>query len=233
MQKFYVIGTPIGNLEDITLRALRILKEVDYVVAEDTRVTKKLLGRYDIKKPIISFHARSGESKMEEVFDLVREGKVLALVTDAGTPGISDPGSFLVSKLRENFPDLKIAPVPGASALTAAISVSGLDLKDFRFYGFLPHKKGREKIFSEIALSRKSSVFYESPHRIMKTLRFLADILSPEREIFLARELTKIFEETFSGSAKSACEYFEKNKEKQKGEFVLVTGPEKKKAESI
>ena len=152
MLKFYVIGTPIGNMEDITYRAVRILSEVDLILCEDTRVTKNLLNKYGIKKETLSFHSQSKLSKTDKVLELIKEGKTLALVSDAGTPTISDPGSILVSKIKISFSEVEIIAVPGASAVTSALSISGLPASDFTFLGFLPHKKGRETLFKEIAI---------------------------------------------------------------------------------
>ncbi|MDO8564391.1 MAG: 16S rRNA (cytidine(1402)-2'-O)-methyltransferase, partial [bacterium] len=173
MSTLYIVGTPIGNLEDITLRALRVLKEVDVILCEDTRMTARLLARYEISKPLKSYHEHSKVSRIDEIVALLEQGKDLALVTDAGTPGISDPGSLLVSKIREALPEVKIETIPGPSALTAALSVAGVPASDFLFLGFLPHKKGRETLFKEIAASERAVVFYESPHRILKTLESL------------------------------------------------------------
>ena len=176
MPTFYVIATPIGNLEDITLRALRVLKEADIILCEDTRVTKKLLQKYDVKKPTISYHARSGLAKVEKIFALLEEGKHLALVSDAGTPCISDPGSLLISKVRGRFGgEVRIEPIPGPSALTAALSAAGVPASEFLFLGFLPHKKGRETLFREIRGAERTVVFYESPHRLEKTFEALAE----------------------------------------------------------
>ena len=221
-QIFYVVATPIGNLEDITLRAVRILGEVDCVLCEDTRETRKLLQKFDIKTPMLSFHSQSNEGKFEQVFALLEDGKSLALVTDAGTPGISDPGSELVSRVRERFPELPIVTVPGASALTAALSISGLPSSDFMFLGFLPHKKGRETLFKEIVASERTVAFYESPHRLLKTLTSLAGSLVSTRRIIVMRELTKIYEEVFQGSPQEALDFFLKNEGKVRGEFVVV-----------
>ena len=171
MPKLYIVATPIGNLEDITLRALRVLKEVDMILCEDTRVTKKLLNHYDIKTPTMSYHAHSKLSRVEKIFELIRVGKDLALVSDAGTPTISDPGVLLVQQVREEFGnEVDIVAIPGPSALVSALSVGGITSAQFTFYGFLPHKKGRETIFKEIADSKRTSVFYESPHRLLKTI---------------------------------------------------------------
>jgi 16S rRNA (cytidine1402-2'-O)-methyltransferase len=222
-----VVGTPIGNLEDVTLRALRILKEADVIFCEDTRVTKRLLGKYDIGTRTTSLNARTEHAKIGSVMGALREGKKIALVTDAGTPGISDPGGLVVSVIREKMPEVKIEAIPGPSALATALSVAGVPVADFVFLGFLPHKKGRQTLFREIAESKRAVIFYESPHRIMKTLSSLAELFSNSRElenrqIVVARELTKIYEEIVRGNAKETLDYFEKNEEKQKGEFVVI-----------
>ena len=230
MTTLYIVATPIGNLEDITLRALRILKEVDLVLCEDTRVTKKLLTRYDIHTPTLSYHARSGDTKVAKIIELLEEGKNLALVSDAGTPTISDPGAFLVSAVREHFRDtgeghaVCIVAVPGPSALTAALSVAGVTGSDFLFLGFLPHKKGRETLFTEIARSERIVVFYESPHRILKTLMSLGEHAG-ERRIIIVRELTKIYEEVLSGTAAELRERLIADQQKQRGEFVVIVAP--------
>ncbi len=224
MKNFYVIATPIGNLEDITLRALRLFKEVDLILCEDTRVTGKLLSKYEIKTSTMSYHAHSKIQKIDKIIEMIEDGKTLALVSDAGTPTISDPGSLLVSKLREHFGDtLKIVAVPGPSALVSALSISGLSSDEFTFLGFLPHKKGRETLFKEIADSKRVVVFYESPHRILKALEKMA-ILIPERKIVIAREITKIFEELVSGTPKEVQDYFVNNPSKVRGEFVVMVG---------
>lgn len=226
MPTLYIIATPIGNLEDITLRALRVLKEVDVILCEDTRTTQKLLQKYDIATPTLSYHSHSGLAKVEKIFELLEGGKNLALVSDAGTPTISDPGVLLVSQVKEKFGnDVAIVPVPGPSAVIAALSASGLPSSDFLFLGFLPHKKGRETLFKEIALSKRTTVFYESPHRILKTLESLKKHLGDNRKIVLARELTKIYEEIVTGTAQELLMYFEKNKNKVKGEFVVMVDP--------
>jgi 16S rRNA (cytidine1402-2'-O)-methyltransferase len=221
-QTFYVVATPIGNLEDMTLRAVRILGEVDCVLCEDTRETRKLLQKFDIKTPTLSFHSQSSEGKFDQVFALLEEGQSLALVTDAGTPGISDPGSELVARTRERFPKLPIVTIPGASALTAALSIAGLPSSDFLFLGFLPHKKGRETLFKEMAASDRTVAFYESPHRLLKTLESLVKFIEPTRRVIVTRELTKIYEELVQGSPADVLEFFTKNEGKVRGEFVLV-----------
>ncbi|MBI2476406.1 MAG: 16S rRNA (cytidine(1402)-2'-O)-methyltransferase [Candidatus Taylorbacteria bacterium] len=227
MGTLFVVGTPIGNLEDVTLRALRVLKEVDVILCEDTRVTKRLLEKYQIQgKQLATYNDKKSGLRIEKIVELLQEGKNLALVTDAGTPGISDPGSLLVSKIREALPDVTIVPIPGANAAVAALSAAGVPASDFLFLGFLPHKKGRETLFKEIAASKRTVVFYESPHRILKTLESLKTHLevSPpsERKVVIARELTKIHEEVVSGMPAELLEFFKINPEKARGEFVVI-----------
>ncbi|HBB49473.1 TPA: 16S rRNA (cytidine(1402)-2'-O)-methyltransferase [Candidatus Nomurabacteria bacterium] len=222
MSKFYVVATPIGNLGDITLRAIETLKDVDLILCEDTRETKKILDKYGIVKPTMSYHAQSKLSKTDKIFELLEEGKNLALVSDAGTPGISDPGALLVSKIKEYLSDsVDVIPIPGPSAIIAALSASGLPTHEFTFLGFLPHKKGRETLFKEIAISERTMVFYESPHRILKTLESLVKFC-PDKKVCVARELTKIYEEFKTGTPAEILEYLNKNKEKQRGEFTVI-----------
>ena len=222
MSKLFIVATPIGNLKDISLRALRVLKEVDLILCEDTRETKKLLDKYGIKKELLSYHSHSKLSKVEKIFELLGEGKNLALVSDAGTPGISDPGTVLVSKIKEKFGEnVQVIPIPGATALITALSASGLATHEFTFLGFLPHKKGRETLFKEIAGVKRTMVFYESPHRILKTLESLIKFC-PNKKVCLARELTKIYEEFKTGSPAELLEYLKQNPEKQRGEFVVI-----------
>src|SRR3989338_1625829 len=228
MAILYIVATPIGNLEDITLRALNILKNVDGVICEDTRMTARLLNKYEIKKPLISYNAHSTEAKSEQLIGLLEERKNLALVTDAGTPGISDPGCLIVKEVRDHFKkgEVTVMPIPGASALTAALSASGLPSSDFLFLGFLPHKKGRQTLFKEIADSERTVVFYESPHRILKTLEALNIHLEAElpsnRKVVVARELTKVFEEIVSGTPEEVLNYFKGHPEKVRGELVVM-----------
>ncbi|MCU0660360.1 MAG: 16S rRNA (cytidine(1402)-2'-O)-methyltransferase [Candidatus Pacebacteria bacterium] len=223
MATLYIVATPIGNLEDITFRSVSILKNVDLILCEDTRTTKKLLTTYAIPTHTASYNSRSTEGKRELIFSLLEEGKDIALVSDAGTPCISDPGVLIVSQVRARFGDtVKIVPIPGASALVTALSGSGIPASEFVFLGFLPHKKGRETLFSEIATASRTVVFYESPHRIEKTLASLVIHLSLDRTVVIARELTKVFEEFVSGDAVTVAEYFKKNKIKVKGEFVVI-----------
>ena len=231
MANLYVVGTPIGNLEDITLRAIRVLGEVDLILCEDTRTSKTLLNKYEIKTPTMSFHAHSGLAKIDKIIEMLKEGKNLALITDAGTPAISDPGSMLVSKVREELgEDVSIRAVPGPSALTSALSIVGLPDHQFTFLGFLPHKKGRETIFSKITdASKESFVFYESTHRIEKTLESLNKHFkendTSDRKIYLARELTKFFEECLIGSAEELIQRIKDDSNKLRGEFVVIVSP--------
>lgn len=222
MTKFYVVATPIGNMGDITLRALEMLKNVDLILCEDTRNTRKILEKYEIKTPTMSYHAQSKLSKIDKIFELLEAGKNLALVSDAGTPTISDPGAILISKIKEKFEgEVQVIPIPGATALIAALSASGLPTHEFTFLGFLPHKKGRETIFREITEAKRTMVFYESPHRILKTLESLAKFC-PNKKVCLARELTKIYEEFKIGNPAELLQYLQKNPEKQKGEFTVL-----------
>jgi 16S rRNA (cytidine1402-2'-O)-methyltransferase len=226
MSKFYVVATPIGNMGDITFRAIEMLKSVDLILCEDTRVTKRLLDKYSINKPTMSYHAQSKLSKTDKIFELLKEGKDLALVSDAGTPGISDPGAMLVSQIKEHYPigktyGVEIIPIPGATAVITALSAAGFPTHEFTFLGFLPHKKGRETLFKEIANAKRTMVFYESPHRILKTLKALQKFC-PDKKVCLARELTKIYEEFKTGSPKELEEYLLKNPIKQKGEFTVL-----------
>jgi len=225
MGSLYIVATPIGNLEDISLRALRVLKEVDFVLAEDTRVTKKLLNYYKITVPTVSYHQHSGPEKMQEIFQLLSRGKNLALVTDAGTPGISDPGNELISFLLKNNPETTIVPIPGPSALAAMASIAGVSMDRFLFLGYPPHKKRRKKFFEEVAQSQYPVIFYESPHRILKTLGELNEILrkvatARNHSIVVGRELTKQFETVYRGTIQGVLEQLQVGK--VRGEFVVV-----------
>jgi len=231
MSILYVVGTPIGNLEDLTLRALRILKEVDYVLCEDTRVTRKLLDHYEIKTPTISYHQHSGDLKVDRIIDLLRNRKNLALVTDAGTPGISDPGGKLVSIVRKEFIDsegtdteVKIESVPGPAALTTAVSISGTGLDRFLFLGFLPNKKGRQTMLKEISGSEYPVIVYESKHRIVKLLEELEKFNTNKNpyKVTVCRELTKMFESLYEGSAEEILAELMKDPNNLKGEFVVI-----------
>ncbi|MFZ2831735.1 MAG: 16S rRNA (cytidine(1402)-2'-O)-methyltransferase [Minisyncoccia bacterium] len=223
MATLYIVGTPIGNLEDITLRALRVLKEVDLVLCEDTRVTKRLLSKYEIETPTMSYHAQSKLAKVDKILSLLEEGKNLALVSDAGTPCISDPGMLLVSQVREKFgDDVAVIPIPGPSALVTALSATGISVAEFTFLGFLPHKKGRETLFKEIAESTRVMAFYESPHRIEKALESLEKFCGAERGVIVARELTKIYEEFVRGTIVEVRAHFAENPDRLRGEFVVI-----------
>lgn len=222
----YIVATPIGNLEDITFRAVRTLQEVDLVVCEDTRVTKRLLDHYEIKTQAISFYQnlrKGGATKPVPKLDFLKEelksGKSIALVTDAGTPGISDPGNQLVAVAIEE--QIAVIPVPGASAVTTLASVSGIDMSEFAFLGFPPHKKGRETFFKRAVEFSLPVMYYESPHRVMKNLELLQK-LETEKRIILGRELTKMFEEIVRGTVSETLEYFQQNPGKVKGEFVII-----------
>ena len=231
MSTLSVVATPIGNMDDITLRALKVLSACDIILCEDTRTTKHLLDRHMLSKPTMSYHAHSKISRVAEIIEMLKDGKHLALVSDAGTPGISDPGAELVSNIRTECAneiangEIKIESIPGPSALLAGLSIAGVPCADFTFLGFLPHKKGRETLFREISASERTMVFYESPHRIMKTLESLVEHLNgvlPGKNVSVCRELTKIFEEVVAGSAKEVMNYFEINKDKVRGEFVVI-----------
>ena len=215
----YIVATPIGNLQDITLRALETLKNVDFIACEDTRVTSKLLNHYSIKKPLISYHQHSELKKIDFIVDKLKEGSNIALVTDAGTPGISDPGNILVAEAVKN--NIEIHPIPGSSALASIISIAGIDLQKFLFFGFPPHKKGRETFFKKIINSEYPAIYYESPHRVIKNLELLK-ILECSKRIIIGREITKIFEEVQRGNVDEILSYYQKNKDKIKGEFVVI-----------
>ena len=214
----YIVATPIGNLSDISARALEVLSAVDVILCEDTRVTANLLTRYNIKKETKSYHHHSTDAVINEIIDLLESGKTLACVSDAGTPGISDPGNILVSKVREAIPECQIIPIPGSSAVISALSISGFPTDKFLFLGFPPHKKGRKSFFEEVANAEYTVAFYESNHRIKKCIDELVEILEPERQVMLCRELTKKFETTYSGT----IEQIKAMNISEKGEFVVV-----------
>lgn len=216
----FVVATPIGNLEDITLRALRILGEVDYVLCEDTRVTGKLLAYYELKRPLRRYDAHASQQTHESIIDDLLAGKQLALVSDAGTPGVSDPGVLLVQGVREA--GVRVEVVPGPSAITAAVSLAGIAGNQFTFLGFAPHKKGRETFFRGLATQAVQPViFLESTHRIMKALEQLIATV-PTATVYLARELTKLHETLHVGTAQELLEELQTESVKQKGEFVVI-----------
>jgi 16S rRNA (cytidine1402-2'-O)-methyltransferase len=245
-----MVATPIGNLEDISMRALRLLGEVDFILCEDTRVTRVLLEHYKIKTPTISYHQHSGQSKINEVLALLSQGKTLALVSDAGTPGISDPGGKLVAAALEKFGgEVKIESVPGPSAVTAALSISGIPTDKFIFMGFPPHKKGRQSFIRKIVSSEWPVVVYESKHRIIKFLEELENSVNNKCQmtnqcqnfyprqgandedkkinltsVVVCRELSKMHETVYRGQLESIMEKIKADKNDQKGEFVVIIG---------
>ncbi len=221
MSNLYIVATPIGNLKDITLRALEILKQADVILCEDTRTTKKLLSAYQISKKCIAFHKFSTEREIDSILNLFETYEHVALVSDAGTPAISDPGSLLIKLVREKLPDVSIQGIAGASAITTAISISGLPMAQFTFMGFLPHKKGRQKKLDEALAYKHSVIFYESTHRILKLLEEI-EIRQPERNILICKELTKMHERVMSGTARELLTQIELDPSLQKGEFVLI-----------
>jgi 16S rRNA (cytidine1402-2'-O)-methyltransferase len=220
----YIVATPIGNLGDMTLRAIETLQAVDVVLSEDTRVTGNLLRHFDIKKPLVSFHEHTEGEKASKLIERMKTGESMALVTDAGTPGISDPGNVLVALAARS--EIKIVPIPGASALGAIVSVAGIDMREFLFLGFPPHKKGRQTFFQRLAETEMPVIYYESPHRVIKNLELLME-LAPQKNLVLGRELTKIFEEVARGSVGEVKAYLESKPGKMKGEFTIVAYNEK------
>ena len=218
MSKLYLIPTPIGNLEDITLRALRILKEVNIVLAEDTRTSRKLFSHYDIDTNLAPFHMHNEHKVLQKWIDRIKSGETIALVSDAGTPAISDPGFLLVRECVKN--DIEVDCLPGATAFVPALVNSGLPSDKFVFEGFLPVKKGRQTRLKLLSEEERTIVFYESPHRIVKTLSLFSEYFGEDRKVSVSREISKMFEETKRGSAKEVKEYFEQKK--PKGEFVII-----------
>ena len=217
--RLYIVATPIGNLKDFTFRAIDTLKEVDFVFAEDTRNSIQLMKHYKIETKIDSYHEHNNVKKIPKIINLLNEGKNIALISDAGTPTISDPGYKLIRACIDE--EINIIPIPGASAVTAALSASGLPSDSFFFLGFLPHKKGRKKKISFLKSLDNTIIIFESPHRLLKTLKELRDELG-ERPVVVARELTKLYEEIARGKFESVIEYFESKK--VKGEIVIIIG---------
>ena len=242
MPTLYIVGTPIGNLEDISFRALRVLGEVDFILCEDTRVTKRLLDHYNVKTPTISCHQHTDERKEKEIVKLLAAGKNLALVSDAGTPGISDPGGRLIERaLTELGDDVKIESVPGPSAVTAALSISGIPTDKFVFMGFPPHKKGRQTFIKKVLASEWPVVVYESKHRIIKFLEELKKLNYELRtknyeegdekiknkrltSVVVCRELSKMHETVYRVDLESIMEKIKNNQNDQKGEFTVIIG---------
>ena len=227
MSILYIVATSIGNLKDITFRAIETLKEVDLILCEDTRQTIKLLNHYGISKPLVSYFQHSKISKINYILEQLKQGRKLALVTDAGTPGISDPGGKLIEIILTNLASCTIVPIPGPTALIAALSVSGFPTDKFIFMGFSPAKKGREKFFKKVLESEYSVVFYESVHRILKTLGQLNNLLKTQNsllktKIVVCRELTKKFETIYRGDIDEIISQLNGDKNNLKGEFVVV-----------
>ena len=221
MPALFIVATPIGNLLDFTLRAVNVLKNVDLILCEDTRTTKKLLEHYQIKTPALSYHQHSKIQKIDYIIRILKEGKNLALVSDAGTPGISDPGNKLIAQLNNCLIEqLEITPVPGPSALTAAASISGFPMDRFLFLGFPPAKKKRKRFFEEVINSKYPVIFYESPHRIIRTLKELSSFAGDSLEIVACRELTKKFEQILRGTIKEVLDDLEKSE--IRGEFAVI-----------
>lgn len=226
MAKLYLVPTPIGNLEDITLRAIRILKEVDLILAEDTRTSRPLLNHFEIKTPLQAHHLFNEHEQVERVVEEIKFGKSIALITDAGTPGISDPGFLLVRECIKN--EIEVECLPGATAFVPALVNSGLPCERFCFEGFLPHKKGRQTKLEALVEEERTMIFYESPHRLIKTLTSFAEYFGKERRASVSREISKLFEENKRGTLTELVDYF--NSKTIKGEIVIIVeGREKKK----
>ena len=218
MSKLFIVPTPIGNLKDITIRAIDTLQTVDIIYAEDTRISLKLLNHYEISTPMQSFHMHNEHAKINNIISSFKQGKTAAIISDAGTPGISDPGFSLVRACIEN--DIEVECLPGATALIPALINSGFPCEKFSFEGFLPNKKGRTKRLKEIVTQQKTMIFYESPHRLIKTLKDFSEYFTGENQVSVSREISKKFEETIRGTLLQVIDHFEKNK--PKGEFVIV-----------
>jgi 16S rRNA (cytidine1402-2'-O)-methyltransferase len=218
MSKLFIVPTPIGNLKDITVRAIDTLQTVDIIYAEDTRTSLKLLNHYEISTPMQSFHMHNEHAKINNIISSFKQGKTAAIISDAGTPGISDPGFSLVRACIEN--DIEVECLPGATALIPALINSGFPCEKFSFEGFLPAKKGRTKRLKEIVTQEKTMIFYESPHRLIKTLKDFSEYFTGENQVSVSREISKKFEETIRGTLLQVIDHFEKNK--PKGEFVIV-----------
>lgn len=223
MGTLFIVGTPIGNLDDLTHRAEATLRSMAVIACEDTRVTKKLLDRYKIATPTVSIHHHTPAAELDRLLDRVKQGNDVAVVTDAGMPGVSDPGGKLIARAVER--GIAVQSVPGPSALTAAVSLSGVPTDTFLFLGFLPHKKGRQTRFKRIAATEEAVVLYESPHRLLKTLQSLLAILPTERQVVVCRELTKIHESVVRGSAGTVLQHYKEHLDQVRGEIVIIIGP--------
>lgn len=228
--KLYLVPTPIGNLEDITIRAKRILQEADYIAAEDTRTSGILLEKIGVHNHMLSFHKYNSKERAPELVKLMQDGAVIAEISDAGMPVISDPGFVLVQECIKN--DIPVVPLPGASAFTTALIASGFDAQPFTYYGFLPRKAGEQKpYFVQMEQAHGTSIFYEAPHRLVKTLSNMTTVFAPEREIVAARELTKIHEEFIRGTVQEVSQYFSENQ--PRGEFVILVSPNTEETEQL
>lgn len=215
----FIVATPIGNLADMTFRGIETLESVDLIACEDTRVTKKLLMHYEITVPTTALHHHSKEEKINRIVEQLTAGDNVAYVSDAGTPGISDPGNQLVAVAMKK--GIVVTPIPGASALSAIISVAGINLQKFTFLAYPPHKKGRKTFFEKVAASDVPVIYYDSVHRVVKNLQLLQE-KKPDAQVIVGRELTKMFEEIKRGSVETVIDYFETNPQILKGEFVIV-----------
>jgi 16S rRNA (cytidine1402-2'-O)-methyltransferase len=222
----YVVATPIGNLADCSPRAKEILGLATLIIAEDTRTTGQLLKLLGVegKKSFLSSHAQSSESALQKTLETCKDHEIIALVTDAGTPAISDPGSFFISHFRTLYPESAVVPIPGVSAVITALSVSGFPSSHFEFLGFIPHKKGRQTLFQSLIGKEHTIVLYESPHRILKTLEALVEYI-PDRMIMIGREMTKQFEEYPVAYPHVLLQYYNDHPDKVRGEFVIVVSP--------
>jgi 16S rRNA (cytidine1402-2'-O)-methyltransferase len=218
--QLFLVPTPIGNLDDITLRAIKILKSVDCILAEDTRTSGVLLKHLGISKPLQSYHIFNEHQQVQRLMDRFKKGEVLALISDAGTPSISDPGFLLVRESLKN--NIKIECLPGATAFVPALVKSGLASERFVFEGFLPHKKGRQTRLTQLKEEERTMIFYESPHRLLKTLEQFSTVFGQDRQASVSRELTKLFEETINGSLEEIIAYFTEKNKAIKGEIVIV-----------
>lgn len=222
MAVLFIVATPIGNLQDISLRALETLKTVDAIFCEDTRQTAKLLAHFDISKKLFAYHQHSDERVTAQIAQSLGDGMRVALVSDAGTPGINDPGGRLIRDLLAVFPDLQVVPIPGPNAAVTALSASGFPADRYQYWGFVPHKKGRQTFFRDLATCEDTIVFYESKHRILKALQSLIETI-PDRQIMVARELTKKFETLYRGTPAQVLKQLQADE--MLGEFVVVVGP--------
>lgn len=228
--KLYLVPTPIGNLEDITIRAKKVLQSADYIAAEDTRTSGILLEKIGVHNHMLSFHKYNSKQRAPELIKLMQEGAVIAEISDAGMPVISDPGYELVQECIKN--DIPVVPLPGASAFTTALIASGFDAQPFTYYGFLPRKAGEQKpFFEQMNEAIATSIFYEAPHRLVKTLKNMATVFDSDRQIVAARELTKIHEEFVRGTITELNDYFEENT--PRGEFVILVSPNDKEQEQL